>query len=57
MRSDSWIHGAIAREIQVHGTSVEDPRFAGVTLNYVLVLQPVHRASMRACGMAACSTT
>jgi len=35
IRSDSWVHGAIVWEIFDRGIPPQDPRFAGLTLNYV----------------------
>jgi len=35
IRSDGWIHGGIVAEIMARGIPPEDPRFAGLPLNYV----------------------
>jgi hypothetical protein len=35
IRIDGWIHGGIIEEILVRGIPPEDPRFAGLKLNYV----------------------
>ncbi len=35
VRSDAWIHGGLVWEIVHHGLAPEDPRFAGLRLNYV----------------------
>ena len=35
VRADGWIHGGIIHEILGRGIPPEDPRFAGLTLNYV----------------------
>src|SRR5439155_1575134 len=37
VRSDTWLHGAIALEILDRGIPPHDPRFAGLTLNYVWI--------------------
>ncbi len=37
VRSDTWIHAALVREIQHHGVPPQDPRFAGLPLNYVWI--------------------
>ena len=35
VRADAWIHGGIVWEILERGIPPQDPRFAGLTLNYV----------------------
>lgn len=35
IRSDSWVHAGITHEILERGIPPEEPRFAGLTLNYV----------------------
>lgn len=35
VRSDSWIHGGLVWEIVHHGVPPQDPRFAGLTGNYM----------------------
>ena len=35
VRSDTWIHAGIAWEIALRGVPPQDPRFAGLPLNYV----------------------
>jgi hypothetical protein len=35
LRMDSWVHGGLVWEIFRHGLPPEDPRFAGMRLNYV----------------------
>lgn len=35
IQSDTWIHLSLVREIQHHGVPPQDPRFAGLPLNYV----------------------
>lgn len=35
VRADGWIHGGIIHEILQRGIPPQDPRFAGLTLNYV----------------------
>jgi hypothetical protein len=35
IRSDAWVHGALVQEILARGVPPEDPRFAGLPLNYV----------------------
>ena len=35
VRSDTWIHAGIVEEILARGVPPEDPRFAGLPLNYV----------------------
>lgn len=37
VRSDTWIHAALVREIERHGLPPQDPRFAGLPLNYVWI--------------------
>src|SRR5262249_26011786 len=37
LRSDTWLHGGIALEILDRGIPPQDPRFAGLTLNYVWI--------------------
>jgi hypothetical protein len=37
VRSDTWIHGALVFEILDHGIPPQDPRFAGLALNYVWI--------------------
>ena len=35
VHSDAWVHASLVREIQHHGVPPQDPRFAGLPLNYV----------------------
>jgi hypothetical protein len=49
-RSDAWVHGSLVWELLDRGFPPEDPRFAGLTLNYVwfynwfiALLSSVHR--------------
>ena len=35
VRSDGWVHGALSLEILNHGLPPEDPRFAGLTANFM----------------------
>lgn len=35
VRYDSWTHAALVREIELHGIPPQDPRFAGLPLNYI----------------------
>jgi len=37
VRSDTWIHGALVLEILDRGIPPQDPRFAGLALNYVWI--------------------
>lgn len=37
VRSDTWVHGLLVWEIVERGVPPQDPRFAGLTLNYVWI--------------------
>lgn len=39
IRSDAWVHAAIAMEIRLHGIPPADPRFVGLHMNYVWFFQ------------------
>jgi hypothetical protein len=37
VRSDTWVHAALVWEVAERGVPPQDPRFAGLTLNYVWI--------------------